>query len=102
MAFLTSILSRFGFSYFAASVSDRLAVGLQDAVEAPQDREREDHVAVLVGAVGAPKLVGDRPDETTERAHKAPYENHSTCMAAPAHWGSRALARQRTSADGAS
>ena len=59
-------------------LAHRLPVGLEDAVEASQDREREDHVAVLVGAVGAPKLVGDRPDETTEGAHKAPYEDHST------------------------
>jgi hypothetical protein len=57
-------------------VPDGLAVGLQDAVEAPKDREREDHVSVLVGAVGAPKLIGDRPDETTELANKTPHRNH--------------------------
>ena len=55
----------------------RVTVGFEDAVEAAQDREREDHVAVLVGAVGTPKLVGDRPDEATEGAHKTPHDAHS-------------------------
>ncbi len=85
-----------------SQVSDGLEVRLQDAVEAPKDRERENHVSVLVRAVGTPKLVGDRPDETTERTHKAPYGNRSTCIITLAHWGSRAHARQHTSADRAS
>lgn len=62
---------------------------------------REDHAAVLVGAVGTPKLVGDRPDETPERAHKAPHRNRSTCMVTLACWGCRDPAKQHASAGGA-
>jgi hypothetical protein len=58
---------------FFGKLANRLAVRLEDAVEPAQDREREDHTAVLVGAAGAPKLVSDRPDEATERAHRVPY-----------------------------
>src|SRR5271155_1074292 len=36
---------------------------LQDAVQAAQDRERQDHVAVLVGLVGTAQQVGDLPDQ---------------------------------------
>ncbi|USY20736.1 hypothetical protein NE857_03505 [Nocardiopsis exhalans] len=34
-------------------------VGLKDAVEPSQDREREDHCPILVGAIRTPKLVSD-------------------------------------------
>jgi len=43
-------------------------------LRAAQNRERKDHVSILVGAVGASKLVGDRPDEATECAHRVPHD----------------------------
>lgn len=42
---------------------DLIAGGFKDAVETTQDRERQDHPAVLVGLVDATKLVSDRPHE---------------------------------------
>lgn len=53
----------------------RRPVRLKYTVEPSQDRERKNHSPVLVGAIGASKLVSDRPDEATERAHKVPHEN---------------------------
>jgi hypothetical protein len=62
-------------------LANGVPIGL--AVQAPQDRERQDHGAVLVGAVGAPQLIGDRPDETTEAARRSPSRlarlNYAEC-----------------------
>ena len=51
---------------------DLVTSRLQDAVEPPQDRHRQDHVAVLMRPVGPTKLVGDRPHETSQLAQTSP------------------------------
>jgi hypothetical protein len=45
-------------------LGEHLILGrLQDAVQAAQDRERQDHVPVLVGLIRPPQQIGDLPDQ---------------------------------------
>ena len=58
-----------------------VAIGLKHAIQASQDRERKNHIAVLVGAIGAAELIGDRPDEASERAHTSPLDRRRAIVA---------------------
>ena len=53
-------------------LADLVAGGFKDAVQAPQDRERQDHPAVLVRLVHPAELVGDTPHEVAQLAHRSP------------------------------